>query len=79
MQNNRNLKDLFPLPLQDTSYFDLSQGEIFIDLRRDIFIWGIVFQKATFKEATKLQIQIRFSSRGGLKGGCDVNIVGKLH
>ena len=60
MQNNRNLKDLFPLPLQDTSYFDLSQGEIFIDLRRDIFIWGIVFQKATFKEATKLQIQISY-------------------
>ena len=60
MQNNRNLKDLFPLPLRDTSFYDLSQGEVYIDLRRDIFIWGIVFQKATFKEATKLQIQISY-------------------
>ena len=60
MQNNINLKELIPLPLRDTSFFDLSQGEIYIDLRIDIFIWGIVFQKATFKEATKLEIQISY-------------------
>ena len=53
-----NLKDIFPLPLDDNSYFDLSQGEIYIRFKRDIFIWGMVFQKATFKQKTKLQIQI---------------------
>ena len=60
MQDNKNIKDLFPLPHTDTSYFDLSQGEIYIDLKRDVFIWGITFQKATFKEKTKLQLQISF-------------------
>ena len=59
MPSNRYIWDVMDmLPRSSSSYFDLSDGEIYIEFKRNHYIVGMMFDKSSFTEKTTLKIQL---------------------